>query len=282
MDFKAPHFGDVPQSWMISAMAAVPRELKVKTLEGGDLTFEVMPTNTIKELQAILYEKKHCQDPIERKILKVEVLADGLLVDDDQTLEFARLLHAESEATVIYSRNEVEAATNEAIHAEGLLQVNIPFSLTEISAGAFENCVQVVKVAILESVTTIREGAFQDCSSLASVTIPESVTAIGDMAFAHLPMAINDRGIVILAKDVQFAFADSTSLASITIPQSVTAIGGFAFQGCSSLASLTIPESVTAIGREAIADCKSLESITLPESVTTCKSLASITIPDNP
>ena len=207
---------------MISAMAAVPRELKVNTLEDGDLTFEVMPTNTIKELKAMLYEKKHCQDPIERKILKVEVLADGLLVDDDQTLEFARLLHAESEATVIYSRNEVETATTEAIHAEGLLQVNIPFSLTEISAGAFENCVQVVKVAILESVTTIREGAFQDCSSL---------TAIGDMAFAHLPMAVNDRGIVILAKDVQFAFADSTSLASITIPQSVTAIGRLQFFG---------------------------------------------------
>ena len=74
-------------------MAAMPRELKVKTLEGGDLTLEVVPTTTIKELKAMLHEKKHCEDPIERKILKVKVLADGaLLVDDDETLEFAGLL----------------------------------------------------------------------------------------------------------------------------------------------------------------------------------------------
>ena len=70
-------------------MAPMPCELKVKTLEGGDLTVEVVPTTTIKELRAMLHEKKNCEDPIERKILKVKVLADGLLVDDDQTLESA-------------------------------------------------------------------------------------------------------------------------------------------------------------------------------------------------
>ena len=32
-----------------AAMAAMPREVKVKTLEGGVVTVEVMPTNTIKE-----------------------------------------------------------------------------------------------------------------------------------------------------------------------------------------------------------------------------------------
>ena len=88
----------------------MPREvLTVKTLEGGVLSVEVMPTNTIEELKAMLHEKKHCEDPIEHKILRVKVLANGLLVDDGQTLEFAGLLHAESEVTVIYSRNEVEA-----------------------------------------------------------------------------------------------------------------------------------------------------------------------------
>ena len=117
-------------------MAAMPRELKVKTLDGDDLTVEVVPTTTIKELKAKLFGKKHCEDPIERKILKVKVLADGLLVDDGQTVDSAELLHAESEATVIYSRNEVEAATKEAIHAEGFLQVNIPVSLTEISGSS--------------------------------------------------------------------------------------------------------------------------------------------------
>ena len=64
----------------------MPQELKVKTLDGGDLSVEVMLTSAIQELKTILRERKHCEDPIERQILKVKVLADGLLVDDDQTL----------------------------------------------------------------------------------------------------------------------------------------------------------------------------------------------------
>ena len=272
----------------LAAMAVMPCELKVKTLEGGDLTVKVVPTTTIRELKAMLHEKKHCEDPIESKILKVKVLANGLL-DDDQTLESAGLLHDESDVTVIYSRNEVEAATKEAIHAEGLLQVNIPSSLTEISAGAFENCDQVIKVAIPESVTAIGDAAFRCCSSLESITIPASVTSIGHYAFQGcsslesitIPESVTAIGNI--------AFADCMSLASITIPQSVTAIGDYAFAGCRSLESITIPESVTSIGYRAFRSCKSLASITIPQSVTdiggyafaNCKSLASITIPQS-
>ena len=35
-----------------------PVELKVKTLEGADLSVKVMPTSTIQELKAMLHEKK--------------------------------------------------------------------------------------------------------------------------------------------------------------------------------------------------------------------------------
>ena len=146
--------------FFLAAMAAMPHELKLKTLQGGDLTVEVVPNTTIRELKAMLHEKKHCEDPIEHKILKVKVLADGLLVDD-QTLESVGMLHAESEATVIYSRNEVDAAAKEAIHVKGFLQVNIPFSLTAIPARAFSECHQVVKAAIPESVKAIGERAFE-------------------------------------------------------------------------------------------------------------------------
>ena len=100
----------------------MPRELRLKTLEGGDHNVEVIPTCTVQELKAMLLEKKDCEDPIERQILKVEVLSGGFSVDDHQTLESAGLLHAESDVTVIYCRNQVEAATKEAIHEEGLLQ----------------------------------------------------------------------------------------------------------------------------------------------------------------
>ena len=294
VDFKAPHILETYLNLrrfrvegFLAAMAVMLRELKVKTLDGGDLTVEVMPTNTIKELKAMLHEKKHCEDPIEHKILKVKVLADGLF-DDDQTLESAELLHPEAEVTAIFCRNEVEAATKKDIHAEGLLQVNIPCSLTEISARAFGNCKQVVKVAIPESVTTIGDDAFEGCESLASITIPESVTAIGMGAFSDcssLESITIPESVTAIGDN---AFFQCVSLTSITIPESVTAIGIGAFSGCESLESITIPESVTAIGGAAFADCRSLKSITIPESVAAigdcafegCRSLKSIAIPE--
>ena len=273
----------------LAAMAAMPHELKVKTLEGGVVTIEVMPTTTIEKLKVMLHEKKHCEDPIEHQILKVKVVADGLLVDDDQTLESAGLLHAQSEVTVIYSRNEVEAATKEAIHAEGFLQANIPSSLTEIPAWAFHGCHQVVKVAIPKSVTAIRHAAFHDCKSLVSITIPASVMTIGHSAFqgcnSLASISIPDSVTVIGAS----AFWGCTSLESITIPESVTFIEDFAFAGCKSLTSMAIPHSVRAIGDSAFDGCSSLTCITIPESVTAigdgafagCRSLTRITIPES-
>ena len=287
------HQGPQPGTVSCVAMAAeMPREVKVKTLEGGDLTVKVVPTNTIEDLKAMLHEKKHCEDPIERQILKVEVLADGLLVDSDQTLESAGLLRAESEVTVIYSRNIVEAATQEAIqaiHTKSFLQVNIPSSLTEIPPEAFRDCNQVVRVTMPESVTVIGDAAFAYCEFLASIAIPESVTVIGISAFfgcsslasMTIPESVTTLGIR--------AFQCCYSLRSVTIPSSVTAIGDYAFAACHSLESITIPESVTAIGTSAFQTCASLASITIPESVTAigdcafheCKSLASITIPES-
>eukprot|EP00434_Breviolum_minutum_P022456 symbB.v1.2.019822.t1/scaffold1639.1/size107980/2 len=273
----------------LAAMAAMLRELKVKTLDGGDLTVEVFPTTTMDELKALLHEKKHCEDPMEHKILKVKVLTDGLLVDDDQTVESAGLLHDESEVTAIFCRNEVEAAKKKAIHAKGFLQVNIPNSLTEISVGAFYCCNQVVKVAIPQSVTAIGLSAFRNCKSLASITIPESVTAIADFAFSNcssmesitIPESVTSIGVE--------AFRECKCLASIRIPESVTAIQMFCFANCRSLKRITIPNAVTVIEECAFASCESLESVTIPESVTSieggafsnCESLESITIPQS-
>ena len=119
----------------------------------------------------MLSERKHCEDPIERKLCSVKVLADGLLVDDDQTLESAGLMCAGCEVMVIYTRNEVGAATKEDIHEEGPLHVTIPSHMTEIAVGAFQNCNQVLKVTIPDSVTIIGEAAFAHCLSLESITL---------------------------------------------------------------------------------------------------------------
>eukprot|EP00434_Breviolum_minutum_P002574 symbB.v1.2.002275.t1/scaffold122.1/size316190/8 len=273
----------------MATMADTPRELKVNTIEGAVLTVQVMPTNTIQELKAMLCEKKH-ENPVERRIFKAEVLFDGSLVHcDSQTLQAVGLLDGEFEVTVVYSRNEVEAATKAEIHGEGFVQVNLPVSLVEISSKAFENCRQLVKVAIPESVTCIGVRAFAGCRSLGNITIPDSVAVIGARAFAECRSlaSITIPGFVRAIGPA--AFARCSSLVSVTIPESVTAIETCAFEGCTSLVRITIPQSVTAIGAAAFARCVSLVSITIPESVAAieaytfegCKSLVSVAIPES-
>ena len=57
-------------------MATAPQKMKVKTLEGETLAIEVLPTNTVKELRAMLLESKRCEDSIERQLLTI-VLGGG-------------------------------------------------------------------------------------------------------------------------------------------------------------------------------------------------------------
>jgi len=262
-------------------------ELNLKTLEGGVVTVQVTPTNTIHQLKTMLCEKK-AEHPNELKILTAEVLVGGALVrSESQTLEAAGLLDAEFEGTVVYSRKTVEAATKMRVSGESFVQVSIPASLVRISAGAFHKCPQVVRVEIPESVTAIAKMAFAGCSSLGSIIIPESVMAIGEAAFDGCSSLVSI-SIPDSVKTIDYGvFARCRSLVSISIPKSVTAIGDYAFVECSSLASIIIPRSVTSIGRGAFKGCSSLGSISIPKSVTAigdyafveCSSLASITIP---
>ena len=203
-------------------------ELQVKTLQGGVFTLDVRKIETVHQLKQMLLEK-FPGNPVELKILKVEVLHGSCLLNDAQTLSEAAL-HAESDMTVIYRRNEIEAATKSPVCKQAFCQVNIPQTVKNVSSAAFSDCTKIVKVTVPDSVTEIGSSAFDGCSSLASINIPDSVTEIGTSAFDGC-----------------------SSLASINIPDSVTEIGSRAFDGCSSLASINIPDSVTEIPSRAFA-----------------------------
>ena len=75
---------------------AMSCEVQLNTLQGDVITLDVVMTATVRELKAMLLEKHPCQDPIERKVLKVELLQDSSIIDDAETLDAARLLGAES------------------------------------------------------------------------------------------------------------------------------------------------------------------------------------------
>ena len=207
----------------------IGQKLEVNTLQGDVIVLEVLVETTLGELEAMLLEKRPAfsEDPMERKLLTVELLRDSTIVemDDAQTVGAAGLLEAEAITTAIYKRNEVEAVTRKDIHTRKLFHLNIPSYCANIPFMAFHDCSNLVSLAITESVTHIQHGAFFGCTSLASITLGESVSHIG-----------------------REAFQDCISLTSITLGRSVTHLGQSAFRNCTSLASITLGESVTHVG----------------------------------
>eukprot|EP00434_Breviolum_minutum_P002162 symbB.v1.2.001905.t3/scaffold102.1/size330044/2 len=270
-----------------SIEAAMAHELTVNILNGDAFTLDVTSIETVQQLKWMLCEK-FCDDPIEQKILKVDILKDSDLLEDAQTLNESGL-HAEPEVTVIYRRNEVEAATQEEIHTEEFCQVNIPQTVTRVDDRAFQSCHPLVKVTIPDSVTEIGDAAFEGCASLESVTIPDSVTEIGHGAFAHCTSLESVTIPDLVTWIGSGAFEDCTSLKSITIPDWVTSIANGCFRHCTSLESVTIPHWVTSIANSAFRHCTSLESVTIANWVTSigdrafrdCTSLERVTIPDS-
>ena len=220
------------------------QKLEVNTLQGDVIVLEVLMETTLGQLEAMLLEKRPAfsEDPMERKLLMVELLRDSTIVemDDAQTVGAAGLLEAEAITTAIYKRNEVEAVTRKDIHTRKFFHLNIPSYCANIPFMAFQDCSNLVSLAITESVTHIQHGAFRNCTSLASIALGQSVTHIENNAFFGC-----------------------TSLASLALGQSVTHIENNAFFGCISLTSITLGGSVRRIGQCAFRNCTSLTSITL-------------------
>ena len=234
-------------------------ELTVKLLSGIAFTIDVTNIETVQQLKWVLREK-FCDDPVEQKILHISVLQNLTPLADESGLQG-------DEVTIIYGRNEVEAATRHdlptGLEENALFKLNVEPRDGIIEEDAFSGCTELVIVTISDTVSYIGKRAFEDCKSLERVIIPNSVTSIEYGAFLRCD-----------------------SLDTINLPPSVTAIADYAFAWCSSLKRITIPDGVTRIADHTFQHCPSLESIRVPDSVTDigffafrgCTSLKSITI----
>ena len=89
-----------------------------------------------------------------------------------------------------------------------IISVNIPSTVTTISANAFNGCSAMAYVTFSENskLTTIGANAFSGCSTIHDIQLPDTVTTIGANAFSGC-----------------------YNLASISIPYNVTSIGAGAF-----------------------------------------------------
>ncbi len=179
--------------------------------------------------------------------------------------------------------------------------VEIPDAMTKIGGSAFENCDNLVSIAIPKNVENICswDMAFVGCKSLKQIQVDpnnlfywsDGVTLFNKEKTCLLACAYANIGSHYEIKDGvvevgSCAFWGCSSLTSVTIPNSVTGIGISAFRECSSLATVAIPGNVTRIGAGAFRDCSSLTTITIPVGVTRigmrafagCSSLTSFVI----
>ena len=94
----------------------------------------------------------------------------------------------------------------------GIINIEIPATVTTIEARAFADCIALEKVTFNNGLVTIGKEAFKNCGKLESFKIPRSITTIEENAFEGCK-----------------------SLIRLEIPTSVTTIGEEAFKGCDTL-----------------------------------------------
>ena len=113
-----------------------------------------------------------------------------------------------NEGVTIIGGGTLNITNNVGNGSLNLISVNIPSTVTTITANAFNGCSALAYVTFSENskLTTIGANAFSGCSMIHDIQLPDSVTTIGANAFSGC-----------------------YNLASISIPYNVTSIGAGAF-----------------------------------------------------
>jgi len=148
----------------------------------------------------------------------------------------------------------------------------IPFSVTEISDQAFDECIHITEIEIPDSVTKIGYRAFGDCTSVTNLKIPKNVIEIGKDAFetcANLKdisvdeensFYSSDSGVLFNKEKTDLIRCPNGKVGTVTVPTGVTTIRDGAFRDCSKLTHVTLPPSVKTVGKEAFSGCVDLDS----------------------
>ncbi len=176
-------------------------------------------------------------------------------------------------------------------------------------SGVFANCTSLKYVNIPSSVTEIKAGAFQNCKNLVEVKFEDS-SSLRTIGGGHNMYTKTSAGSTSYYIARYGAFAFCTSLREIEIPSSVETIEECAFIGCTNLSSVNFEQDSrlthlkggyaykkygSKIYYEAkstfgcFQDCVSLLSICIPSNVEVidacvfqnCSSLASVTFEPN-
>jgi hypothetical protein len=152
--------------------------------------------------------------------------------------------------------------------------VEIPASVEEIGALAFERCTVLTEVIFAANSCLRTIKGFKGCTSLGRVEIPAAVEDIRGGAFAECSALMEVIFVSGSRLRIIDGFGRCASLRRVEIPGSVEEIGASAFEQCTALAEVVFRKSSRLQSVEGFRQCDSLYRLDIPASVENIRSSA--------
>ena len=238
-----------------------------KTNDKETNIYDVIPTakkGYYSEFEIIKGELYYKGD-VEQKLIWAKELGIGIIpyeiVDGVLISSNSNLLLLDSTGTVRIPYNVTEIASGVFNNLEGLTRVIIPGSVKKIGANAFSNNKSLQEVIMEDGIEVIDRLAFNGCSNLKNVKMTNSVKEIGTQAFSSCSNLTNITLSNSLTKLDTYTFALCKNLENITIPENVTSIEINCFDSCDNLKEVYLPASLKNIKDSIFNNCNSLNKI---------------------
>lgn len=166
-------------------------------------------------------------------------------------------------------------------YEDGVKEIIIPPSVTEIQKYAFYNCKDLEVITFEDNtiIEDIGEGAFKGCEKLQEIQLP-SIKTISKFMFEYCFSLKNITIPNSVIKIETSAFEKCRSLEEIILPVSVKRVAYCAFYQCDSLTKVTVNgydntnNSDLIIEGKAFIGCKNLKTIIFPKSIKSIESEA--------
>ena len=227
-----------------------------KTNDKETNIYDVIPTakkGYYSEFEIIKGELYYKGD-VEEKLIWAKELGIGIIpyeiVDGVLISSNSNLLLLDSTGTVRIPYNVTKIGEGVFNNLEGLTRVIIPGSVKEIGANAFSNNTSLQEVIMEDGVEIINDQAFYNCTNLTRVQMSNTITYIGGNAFRS-----------------------TRNLTSINLPDSISFIGGQSFLR-SGINEVKIPSYLNLIPAQTFSNCQNLQKVIIPSSVTEINSSA--------
>lgn len=163
--------------------------------------------------------------------------------------------------------------------------INLPDTITDIAATAFESCTLLDNVTLPSNLETIGAFAFSK-TGLTSITIPASVTTLGSLDASAASGSTGRPGVIIRAAALpgkfpfdggdttttvtenSNVFNGCTKLTTVVFEGAPTTMYGSTFKGCTALESVTFGGTWTKLEKNMFEGCTKLTNLTIPATVT--------------